>query len=144
MVVECGWRGHCRYPPHRLRCRLSTEPELERSLTDPTTGAVTVNANCHDVPDWWQFQGVRHFLGRHKTATKVVMNAVVIPSTVVSGLADGGTSELLVPEEIALEEAILERGTAVEETAAEAAAEDAAETAAQPASEKQALRGFIM
>lgn len=32
MVVECGWRGHCRYPPHRLRSRLSTEPELERSL----------------------------------------------------------------------------------------------------------------
>jgi RHS repeat-associated protein len=119
---------------HHQECGAQT------SSTDPTTGAVTVNANCHDVPDWWQFQGVRHFLGRHKTATKVVMNAVVIPATVVSGLADGGTSELLVPEEIALEEAILEGGTAVEETAAEAAAEDAAETAAQPASEKQALR----
>lgn len=32
MVVECWWRGHCRYPPYRLRCRLSTQPNLERSL----------------------------------------------------------------------------------------------------------------
>ena len=27
----------------------------QTSSTDATAGAVTVNANCHDVPDWWQF-----------------------------------------------------------------------------------------
>src|SRR6202034_3701702 len=25
----------------------------QTSSIDPTTGAMTVNANCHDVPDWW-------------------------------------------------------------------------------------------
>lgn len=29
----------------------------QTSSTDPTTGTVTVNANCHDEPDWWDFPG---------------------------------------------------------------------------------------
>jgi RHS repeat-associated protein len=41
---------------HHQQCGAQT------SSTDPTTGVLTVNANCHDVPDWWQFQGARRLL----------------------------------------------------------------------------------
>ena len=112
------------------------------TMTSDGKGNYTVTAGaCREVPDWWQFQGARHWLGRHHQAVKWG-GRIVIGVTVVSGLVDGGASELAVPEEIALEKTLLEGGeAAAEETAAESAAEEtAAETAAQPASEKQALR----
>ena len=87
---------------------------------DGKTNTLTAGA-CHEVPDWWQFQGARRFLGRHKTAVKVVSN-VTIGVTAISGVFDAGASELAIPEEIALEEALLEGG----ELAAEGVGESAA------------------
>ncbi len=61
-------------------------------------------------------------------------------ATAISGVIDGGASELALPEEIALEEALLEGGAEAAETEAATAAEVGAEEGGQAASEKQALR----
>jgi hypothetical protein len=39
----------------------------QTTTTDRETGAVMVNANCHDVPDWWNF-GTRFMNWRQKQA----------------------------------------------------------------------------
>ena len=118
---------------HHQECGAQT------SSTDPKTGALTVNANCHDVPDWWQFQGARRWLGHHPKTVKTI-GGVVMGATAISGVIDGGASELALPEEIALEEALLEGGAEAAETEAATAAEVGAEEGGQAASEKQALR----
>lgn len=71
-----------------------------------------------------QHKGFKHtvlaFLGRHKTTFKVT-SRVIIGATVISGVVDGGASELAVPEEVAREAAL--------ETAVEAETEGTAEEA---------------
>jgi RHS repeat-associated protein len=92
----------------------------DTSSTDKN-GVLTVTAGaCHEVPDWWQFQGVRRWIGHHPKTVKATFG-VVNAATVVSGLLDGGTSELAVPEELVLEEAIEEAGELAAEEGATAA-----------------------
>jgi RHS repeat-associated protein len=98
---------------------------------DSKTNTVTAGA-CHEVPDWWQFQGARRFLGRHKTAVKVTAN-VVIGVTAISGVFDAGASEAAVPGEIALEEALLEGGEIAAEEGAETGAVESAANVANKA-----------
>jgi hypothetical protein len=76
-------------------------------MTTNANGDTVVHANCHEVPDWWQFQGVRRWLGQHPKTVKtgfVALQAV----TVISSLADDGASLLALPEEEAAEAALLE------------------------------------
>jgi hypothetical protein len=99
-----------------------------QTMSTNSKGDMVVHANCVDVSDWWQFQGARRWLGKHPKTVKVA-GAVVIGATALSGLADGGASELAVPEEIALEEALIEGGETAVEDAAETLASETAETA---------------
>jgi hypothetical protein len=87
-----------------------------------------------------QQSSVKHkvlkFLGKHKTAVKVV-SRVVIVGTVISGAVDGGASEAAVPEEAA--------GEAALETAIDAETEGAAGEAGEAgeASEGQGQKRAI-
>jgi RHS repeat-associated protein len=91
---------------------------------DPDTMSTNANGDtvvtaggCHyDLSDF--VQGTRTWLGNHPNTVKTV-GAVVVGATAVSGLFDGGASELAVPEELAAEEALLEGGEVVEADTAE-------------------------
>jgi RHS repeat-associated protein len=89
--------------------------------------AYNVNITC--TPDWWQFQGVRSWIGNHPKTVKTTFG-VVNAATVISGLIDGGASEFAVPEELAGEEAILEAGELAAEEGAEAGGVESAANAA--------------
>ena len=108
---------------HHQECAPDTMSTNKNGDTVVTAGA------CHEVPDWWQFQGARRWLGQHPKTVKIA-GGVIIGATALSGLADGGASELAVPEEIALEEALIEGGEiAAEESAETGAVESAANVA---------------
>ena len=111
---------------HHQECAPDTMSTGQDGSTTVTAGA------CHEVPDWWQFQGARRFLGRHKTAVKVVSN-VAIGVTAISGVFDAGASEAALPEEIALEEALLEGGELAAEEGVETGAVESATNAANKA-----------
>lgn len=128
--------------PLRLRDRDGHHQECAPdTMTTNSKGETVVHGGaCHEVPDWWQFQGARRWLGQHPKTVKVA-GAVVIGATVISGLVDGGASELAVPEEVALEEALVEGGETAAENAAETLASETAETA-EGATNAEKLNGL--
>lgn len=117
--------------PLRRRDADGHHQECAPDTWNEKTSTLTAGA-CHEVPDWWQFQPARRWIGEHPKTVKTVFVAVNV-LTVASAVIDAGGSLAAVPEELAAEDALLELGEASVEEAAEVEGVESAANAANKA-----------
>ena len=94
--------------PLRFNDPTGHHQECASDTWDSKTNTLTAGA-CHEVPDWWRFNGARRWIGNHPKTVNGVFLAINA-LTVASAFLDGGTSLGAVPEELAGEEALVEAG----------------------------------